>query len=611
MKHRFLIHLALLLLVAMLLPAPVMAESLIATPADEVYSLEQATPPEELPEFQLVAPETKEIHDADATVMAVSEDTDIPKASTSTKLTLGVKEKYTLKISGAKAYETSDKTVATVSKKGVIVGKKAGKATITATDKKGKQTKVKVTVKKAPANVTLNKTKYTLTVGKTLQLKAKLPSDTASNKITWTSSKKSVATVDANGKVTAVKAGKAKITVKTFNGKKATCTVTVKNPAPKKVALNEKKATLTVGETLELAAKLQPDNAISKLTWTSSNKNVAKVSTKGKVTAIKAGKAVITVKTANGKRAKCTITVKAVVKPTPEPTKEPTPEPTEEPTPVPTEEPAPVPTEEPTPVPTEEPTPVPTEEPTPVPTEEPTPVPTEEPMPVPTVEPTPVPTVEPTPEPTPVPLSVDRTSINVEAGKRGTVTVTYLSDNTLAWNVDNTGIATCRWGNDWVGDSCNLTIIGLSEGTTTVTIYDEDTLDAIDVLVTVSGEIEQETDLIGIIAKDIPVANIISNRQFTHYQDNAYSDGGNIMVTINDSGWIETVGFFNDIGAYKLCGLWPGQSITSALKVLNGMNWQLVSDRDQVGRFTNELLPGFILSFKYANSRVEYIILSC
>ena len=62
MKRRFLSHLALLLLVAMLLPTTVMAESLIAPPAEEVYNLEQATPPEELPEFQLVAPEAEDTH---------------------------------------------------------------------------------------------------------------------------------------------------------------------------------------------------------------------------------------------------------------------------------------------------------------------------------------------------------------------------------------------------------------------------------------------------------------------------------------------------------------------------------------------------------------------
>jgi uncharacterized protein YjdB len=59
-------------------------------------------------------------------------------------------------------------------------------------------------------------------------VKVKFPAKTASYKITYTSSKKSVATVDATGKIKALKKGKAVITAKTFNGKKAKITITVK-----------------------------------------------------------------------------------------------------------------------------------------------------------------------------------------------------------------------------------------------------------------------------------------------------------------------------------------------------------------------------------------------
>ena len=67
----------------------------------------------------------------------------------------------------------------------------------------------------------------TIEVGSAVQLKAKLPNKTASYKLSWKSSDKKVAKVDANGLVTAVKPGTATITVTTFNKKKATCTVTV------------------------------------------------------------------------------------------------------------------------------------------------------------------------------------------------------------------------------------------------------------------------------------------------------------------------------------------------------------------------------------------------
>ena len=85
-----------------------------------------------------------------------------------------------------------------------------------------------------PTSVALNKTTLTLDTGKTSNLRATVyPSNVSNKKCTWRSSNTSVATVDKNGKVTAKKAGTATITVKTSNGKTATCKVTVNLPAPK------------------------------------------------------------------------------------------------------------------------------------------------------------------------------------------------------------------------------------------------------------------------------------------------------------------------------------------------------------------------------------------
>lgn len=113
-------------------------------------------------------------------------------------------------------WSTSNKKNATVSKKGLVKGKKAGKATITA--KVGKKTyKCKVTVKAG-----MNVTKKNVKVGSTFTLKVL----GNSKKVKWSTSKKSVATVSAKGKVKAVAAGKATITAK-VGGKKYKCTVTV------------------------------------------------------------------------------------------------------------------------------------------------------------------------------------------------------------------------------------------------------------------------------------------------------------------------------------------------------------------------------------------------
>lgn len=193
-------------------------------------SLDEIIPPDALP----LAGDGEALLLSDSLAVDLSDLSEAPEANASvpSKLTLGVGESYTLKVSGAKSYQSSNAKKATVSSKGVIKGKAVGSATITVTMKRGNPLKVRVTVRKAPGKVSLNKSKLTLQAGKTYQLKAKLPSKTAS-RLTWSSSKKSVAKVSADGLITAVKAGTAVITVKTFNKKTATCTVTVKAATPK------------------------------------------------------------------------------------------------------------------------------------------------------------------------------------------------------------------------------------------------------------------------------------------------------------------------------------------------------------------------------------------
>jgi len=151
-----------------------------------------------------------------------------------TKATLVVGSKLTLKAtvkpSNATArftWTSSNKKVATVTKKGVVKALKKGTATITVTTANGKKATCKITVPAAPTGVTLNKTKVTLKVGKKLTLKPKLKGAGAKTTYTWKSSNKKVVTVTNKGVVKALKKGTATITVTTANGKKATCRITV------------------------------------------------------------------------------------------------------------------------------------------------------------------------------------------------------------------------------------------------------------------------------------------------------------------------------------------------------------------------------------------------
>ena len=163
-------------------------------------------------------------------------------------------------------------------------------------------------------DATLSHDKVDLTkVGETLQLTATVKPSYADNKtITWRSSDEKVATVDKDGKVTAVANGTVTITATSADGKhSATVTITVKI-SPEKLTLTAENKTLTkIGDTLQITAKVEPDNAYDKLIWKSSDENVATVDADGKVTAVGNGEVTITATTEDGKlNESVTITVK-------------------------------------------------------------------------------------------------------------------------------------------------------------------------------------------------------------------------------------------------------------------------------------------------------------
>ena len=162
-------------------------------------------------------------------------------------------------------------------------------------------------------SVTLNKTSLEMIAGSaetgTATLTADVGPEYASDKtLFWLTSNEKVATVDDDGKVTAVGSGEAKITA-TAGGKTATCTVKV-TVLVTGITLDETELDLTVDDDpVTLVAKVTPEGATDKtVTWSSSNDRVATVDANGKVKAVGNGEAKITAK-AGDKTATCKVLV--------------------------------------------------------------------------------------------------------------------------------------------------------------------------------------------------------------------------------------------------------------------------------------------------------------
>ena len=126
-------------------------------------------------------------------------------------------------------WRSSDPNIASVDDKGVVTAQKPGSATITAFASNGQALRCAVTVTSEVGKVTLNKTDLLLkTVGSQEALCATVAVESGGSvPITWVTSNPGVATVDANGVVTAVADGEAKITALSPSGRYAVCSVVV------------------------------------------------------------------------------------------------------------------------------------------------------------------------------------------------------------------------------------------------------------------------------------------------------------------------------------------------------------------------------------------------
>lgn len=237
---------------------------------------------------------------------------------------LGISVKPDNALDRSVQWSSSNTKVATVDSNGRVTAVAAGTAVIKAAAKDGsaRYAVCNVTVKEPePEYIAVESLKITgstkkVAPGKKITLKVSVsPANADNQQVIWKVSNKKYASVNSKGVVTTKKAGKGKkvtvTAVSAENGSiKATYKISIMKNAVKKIKLTGK-TTLKKGKSTTIKAKFTPAKNISKeLTWISSNKKIATVSSKGKVTAKKKGKVKITAKAKDGSGKKATITIR-------------------------------------------------------------------------------------------------------------------------------------------------------------------------------------------------------------------------------------------------------------------------------------------------------------
>lgn len=235
-------------------------------------------------------------------------------------LSLGVGESYGLLSNDTKniSWKSSNTSVATVDKNGVVKGAGSGTATVTVSGDKRTSAACTVTVKKAPSSVKLNIASRTMGVGETYTLTENTDSGSYANaaNLKWSSTDSSVAAVAKVQKtnkatLTAKGVGIANVSIKTYNGKTARAAITVKK-APTKVSLNATSVTLGVGEEFDFNSSLPDGEGSSVVDYSTSDSKIVSVKTSGGLAkGIAPGTATVTAKTYNGKTVKAKVTVKS------------------------------------------------------------------------------------------------------------------------------------------------------------------------------------------------------------------------------------------------------------------------------------------------------------
>ncbi len=229
-------------------------------------------------------------------------------------LTLAVRETQTLTATVLPDYagnrtvtwQSSANGVVTVNNEGLLTAVAPGTAIITATTTDGSNLTASCNVTVKPAlveSVTLDIHDLRLTVGESETLKATVLPDYAGNhNVTWQSSAPAIATVDNEGRVTAVAEGTAIITATAADGSgfSDVCNVTVEKIRATSISIVPESINFNQGENYQLTVTILPAEAAAEVVWLSQNEEIATVDKTGKVTGIGIGKTVISATTTDG-----------------------------------------------------------------------------------------------------------------------------------------------------------------------------------------------------------------------------------------------------------------------------------------------------------------------
>ncbi len=211
----------------------------------------------------------------------------------------------------AVTWSSSDTDVATVTEEGFVLGIAPGEAIITVTAESGVKAECHVTVLPIEVSgLTLSHHSAELKANETLQLTATVePEDATDKTVTWASSNEAVATVDAEGNVTAITVGEATITA-TAGEVQAECLITVVATPVETAYITNGNLDMTVGSSVELSVTILPLDATDRsVVWSSSDTIVARVDANGLVEALSAGEAHISALFSNDSTSTITVTV--------------------------------------------------------------------------------------------------------------------------------------------------------------------------------------------------------------------------------------------------------------------------------------------------------------